>query len=123
MKIKKTKKMGLGVFATQDYRVGDIIEECHSIIVNSADRAVIDTTDLYNYYFSWGEDLEEAAFALGNGSLYNHSYNPNAEYIKLLDKKLIQFVAHTNIQSGEEITVNYNGDPSSDKSLWFKTLD
>lgn len=83
------------------------------------DRKIIDKTSLYNYYFSWGINLIEGAIALGYGSLYNHSYKPNAKYIKYLDKKIIKFLAHTEIKKGDEIKVNYNEDPDNLEPLWF----
>ena len=85
----------------------------------SEQRSLLDTTVLYNYYFSWGAEANEAALALGFGSLYNHSYSPNAHYVKDLDRRKIDFVAIRNISAGDEITVNYNGDPESLKPLWF----
>ena len=88
----------------------------------SEQRSSLDATVLYNYYFSWGVDGNEAALALGLGSLYNHSYSPNARYVKDFDRRKIDFVAIRNISVGEEITVNYNGDPKNLKPLWFDTV-
>ncbi len=115
--------MGKGVFATVSYSVGDIIEICPIVILDVGDRKMIDLTNLYNYYFSWGEQLDQAAIALGYGSLYNHSYKPNALYIKVLDKDVIQIVAFQPIKPGDEIKVNYNRDPKSTDALWFSVID
>jgi SET domain-containing protein len=123
MRIKKTKNAGLGVFATRDYQKGDTVEECRIIEISPKDRKIIDKTDLYNYYFSWGKNLDKAAIALGNVSLYNHSYKPNAKYIKDFDNNKLLFLAHTDIQNGDEIRVNYNEDPSSLIPLWFSVVD
>ncbi len=113
----------MGVFATRDYQKGDTVEECRIIEISPKDRKIIDKTDLYNYYFSWGKNLDKAAIALGNGSLYNHSYKPNAKYIKDFDNNKLLFLAHTDIQNGDEIRVNYNEDPSSLIPLWFSVVD
>lgn len=118
MGVKDVKNIGLGVFATQDYQAGDIIENCHIIILSELDKNIIDKTYLYNYYYDW--DNNRAVIALGNGSLYNHSYTPNAKYIKLFDKNLISFVAIKDIDTDEEIRTNYNGDPKCMEPLWFK---
>ena len=112
-------KFGRGVFATRDYSNGEIIEVCPVIVLDEADTKIIDKTILYNYYFSWGADIDKAAIALGNGSLYNHSYHPNAKYIKKFDKDEVHFVAIKTILNGEEIFVNYNHDPKSNAPLWF----
>jgi SET domain-containing protein len=118
--VKDTQEKGRGVFATEEIRAGDLIESTEIIVVPSEQRNSLDTTVLYNYYFSWGTDGTEAALALGLGSLYNHSYAPNAHYVKDLEGRKIDFIAIQNIAAGEEITVNYNGDPKSLKPLWFK---
>ena len=123
MQIKATTGMGNGVFATKSYESGDTIEICPIIILDTSHRKIIDKTKLYNYYFSWGKTSDEAAIALGYGSLYNHSYKANAHYIKVLDQDTIRIIALQSIKSGEEIKVNYNGDPASTKDLWFSVID
>ena len=120
MEIRETRN-GRGVIATKNYRVGELIEESHVIVLNKSDTKKIDDTVLYDYYYSWGEKGDLAAIALGNGSLYNHSYKPNAKYVKRLDAKRINFIAIKPIQKGDEFLVNYNGDPYSKVPLWFNT--
>jgi SET domain-containing protein len=70
---------------------------------------------LGNYVFVWEDN--KFAVALGYGSLYNHSYEPNAKYIRKKDKILFQAIK--DIKSGEEITINYNGNPKSQDKVWF----
>ena len=119
MKIQESTLGGRGVFATQDYISGETIEVCPVIKLTQADRKTIDTTALYDYYYAWGDNSDEAAIALGFGSLYNHSYNPNAKYFKKLEDDTLHIIALRNIHSSEEILVNYNGDPSDSTPLWF----
>ena len=119
MKVKATK-FGRGIFSTRRYSAGDAIETCQLIILDKNDRLKIDDTKLYDYYFSWGSSDDQAAIALGNGSLYNHSYRPNAKYIKKYDLNEIHFIAIQNINVGDEILVNYNGDPADKSPLWFE---
>lgn len=52
--------------------------------------------------------------------MYNHSYNPSAQYIKDFKNNLIRFVAIKDIEEGEEIFVNYNGDPLNQEKVWFE---
>ena len=120
--VQSTPDKGRGVFATEKIRSGDLIESTEVIVVPSEQRSLLDATVLYNYYFSWGAEANEAALALGLGSLYNHSYSPNAHYVKDRAGAKIDFVAIRDIAAGEEITVNYNGDPKSLKPLWFKVV-
>lgn len=107
---------GRGVFSKIAYTPGDIIEICPVIRVPSKEQAHLDATILYNYYFSWQGDN---AISLGFGSLYNHSYSPNAQYIKHFDADELHFICIEPIPTGTEITVNYNGDPSKQDRVWF----
>ena len=55
----------------------------------------------------------------GFGSLYNHEIHPNANFILDLENETIDIVAIKNITAGEEITLNYNGEPGDETILWF----
>jgi hypothetical protein len=55
-------------------------------------------SDLLNYYFLWGEELRKVAIALGFGSMYNYSYEPNATYKKRFGEKQIDFIAIKDIK-------------------------
>jgi uncharacterized protein len=74
------------------------------------------------YVFDWGlqEGHEYVALALGFGSLYNHSYQPNAIY-QMQAPDIIEFIAHQTIEPGEEITINYNGYPDDEEPVGFLT--
>lgn len=113
-------KYGRGVFATTQYKQDDVIEVCPVIVLSKDERSKIDDTKLFDYYFSWGTRDDQAAIALGFGSLYNHSYTPNAKYVKKFDSNEVHFVALKIIKIGEEILVNYNGNPKSIEPLWFE---
>mgnify|MGYP002138170985 CR=1 FL=1 len=78
--VQKSSLHSIGVFAQESIRAWETIEICPIIILNSQDTKIIDQTHLYNYYFSWEDQW--SALALGYGSLYNHSYLPNARYQK-----------------------------------------
>ena len=107
----------LGVFAQSEIKQWETIEICPIILLNQEDTETIDQTHLYNYYFSW--EYQWSALALGYGSLYNHSYSPNARYQKDFANQTIHFLAIQDINRGEEITVNYNGDPLDQEKVWF----
>ncbi|HRH24824.1 MAG TPA: SET domain-containing protein [Candidatus Paceibacterota bacterium] len=117
IKVAKSKIHGRGVFTTKTILPGENIETCEIIIFDKKDIKMIDKTIFYNYYFSWGKT--SGAIALGNGSLYNHSYNPNAKYVKNIGKKNISFLSLKKIKKGEEVTVNYNGKATSKEKVWF----
>ena len=109
---------GVGVFCIDNILKDEIIEICQLIILNEKDTQIIDNTFLYNYYFSW--EKNGSAICLGSGSLYNHSTKPNAKYIKEFNNNKIIFTAIKDIKKGEEVLVNYNGNPDSNKKVWFE---
>jgi SET domain-containing protein len=117
--ISKSKNKGRGVFTAQKISSGSIIEYCPIIRIPAKEVDKIHKTELHDYYFLWGEDDEEGAIALGYGSLYNHSYRPNAQYIYDLDENVIEIVAIKDIAAGKEVFCNYNGDPNCKDELWF----
>lgn len=104
---------GRGVFATQDIKQGDVIEQCPVIVFSKDQTDIFKDTALRNYYFWWGEESRVVAVALGYGTLYNHSYIPNARYNKFFDNQILEIVALKDITQGEEITIHYNGDPAN----------
>jgi len=118
IEVKDSDIHNRGVFCIEDISKDEIIEVCQIINLNDIDTKIIDNTFLYNYYFSWKDN--GSAICLGNGSIYNHSIKPNSEYIKDFDNSIIRFIALKDIKVGEEILVNYNGTPDSDKKVWFE---
>lgn len=110
---------GRGVFCTHDISKGSPIEFCPIIKIPKKEVDVIHNTELHDYYFVWGDNDDEAAIALGYGSLYNHSYKPNADFILDLGNQTVNFFAIKNIKAGKEITINYHGKPEADDELWF----
>lgn len=110
---------GRGVFATASIVAGEVFERAPVIVSPAAEWPALEKTVLYHYTFSWGADLEHAAIGLGYASLYNHSFAPNARYLLRLDDHLIHFVALREISAGEEITINYNGEPADRDPVWF----
>lgn len=117
--ILETGDSGRGVYTAVDIAQDSLIEVCQLIIIPVAELPLIHKTVLHDYYFLWGEDMQQAAIALGNGSLYNHALHPNANFILDIDRKTIDIVAIEDISAGSEITLNYHGDPGCDDALWF----
>ncbi len=75
---------------------------------------------LSEYVFAWGK--KTVALALGYGSLYNHSYKPNARYEDDGQQTKV-YIAIKAISAGEEVTINYNGEPRNKSPLWFDVKD
>jgi SET domain-containing protein len=110
---------GRGVFTTRLIPAESLIEMCPVIVLPPSDIEHIHATKLHDYYFIWGEDDNKCAIVLGYGSLYNHSYEPNAYYRPDFERKTLDFYAMQDIEAGEEILVNYSGDPEGHRKVWF----
>jgi uncharacterized protein len=119
--VRETEAKGRGVFAEKDFIKGDIIETAAVIVIPKEQVKLITHTVLYNYYFNWHG--ESAAIALGLASLFNHSYYPNAVYMKNFAKRVIEIIAYKDIRMGEEITVNYNGVAEDLTPVWFDAVE
>lgn len=109
---------GRGVFTDTAINKDEVIERCPVLIIPQYQLEAIDETILFDYYFSWKDEARDGAVALGYGSLYNHSYTPNAVYKRIVKERILEFMALDDIEAGGEILVNYNGDPDSAKPLW-----
>lgn len=118
--IAESPGKGRGVFTALDIEADELIELCPMIPMPGAHIAILDKTALYDYYFLWQDDCTECAIALGYGSIYNHSDEPNAEYLMHFDSDQMSIVALRYIEAGEEITVNYHGFPEGRGKLWFE---
>ncbi|GJM33299.1 MAG: SET domain-containing protein-lysine N-methyltransferase [Saprospiraceae bacterium] len=110
---------GRGVFTLQEIPKGALIEVCPVIVLSETDKSLIHKTHLHDYYFLWGKEERECVIALGFGSLYNHLYTPNAEYVIDEEQQCIDIYSIRDIKAGEEITLNYNGDPMDRTRVWF----
>ena len=99
---------GRGVVAGRMFRAGETIERPPVIVISADESPLIRDTRLAHYHFEWGPDCRQTAIALGYGSLYNHSYTPNARYEFRESEECLEFVALREISPGEEITINYN---------------
>ena len=120
--IKDVAGKGNCVFSGLDINEGDLIEVCQTILIPKQEISILHRTVLHDYYFSWGEDMKEAAIALGFGSIYNHAVESNADFILDFEHNTIDIVAIDDIKAGEEITLNYHGEKGDDTPLWFSIL-
>jgi SET domain-containing protein len=117
----RVPKAGRGIFASKSLKKDEIIELC-PIVLLKGEGIKLRKSELYNYYFLWDKQ-PDAAIALGFGSIYNHSYNPNATYKKHLKDEIVEFIAIKKIKKDEEITINYNyGDPDNKGTLWIRKI-
>ena len=135
----RPSKYGRGVFAVRRIRAGELFDTAPMVrsLWPSDDTPAMNETMLSDYVYAWIHSSREAAedtpaeelampeyvaSALGFGSYYNHSFTPNAVYVRRKPEDLMDYVALRDIEAGEEILVNYNCDPSDTTPLWFPTF-
>jgi len=106
-----------GVFATRDIKKGELIHEAPVIPYPNEEHEHIEKTILADYVYEYGAN--HTALLLGYGSLFNHSYEPNATYEISFEKHTFDFYAYRDIGAGEEIFINYNGEEDNMDPLWF----
>jgi SET domain-containing protein len=121
IEVRRTENKGRGVFARSPIPAGTVFERAPVLVIPAVeiDENPYDTV-LTRYCFQWGRDT--VAVVLGFGSLYNHSYRPNA-YYRDRRSRIKEFVALRDIARGEEITINYNGSPCDASDVGFRTTD
>lgn len=115
----KKPNAGRGVFAIRNIKKGEIIEICPVIEISKDDAHRVNETKLVTYIFYLGKKKDQSIIALGYGSIYNHSYKPNAKYVREYKQRTIKFTAIGNIKKNMEITVNYNQGNRKKYPLWF----
>jgi SET domain-containing protein len=121
IEVRTIRGKGRGVFARRWIPEGEVIERVPVVVLDAEElRNSEGWSGLASYCFLW--DTGRYALALGYGSLYNHSYQPNARYDDA-GRMTKVFTALRDIAPGEEITVNYNGDPEDLSSVGFEVIE
>jgi SET domain-containing protein len=118
--IAETERKGRGMFTKKPIKAGTLIESAPVIVMTGEERKLIDQTLLYNYIFEWqpgGADM--CCMALGNIPIYNHSYASNCEYLMDYEKSEMYIQTVRDIEAGEELTINYNGNWDDRTPVWF----
>jgi hypothetical protein len=99
------------VIAIAGIASGETIEVCPILELAEGEASGL----LDDYIVSLEEGRAGVALLLGYGSLYNHSDEPNAEYIVEADDAY-SFVALRDIEAGEQITISYGEE-------WWRTRE
>ena len=92
---------GRGVFATRRFAKGEVVENCPTVEVADADV----TGRLNDYVFN-SVKAGDVLLLLGYGMLYNHSHDPNVEYLQHAPST-ITFRALRKLRPGDELTIDY----------------
>jgi len=109
IRVGKAPGKGRGVFATKDIRSGSVVEYSPVLIIPAEDDDALYDSFLGDYVFEYFDVLfSQSAIALGYISLYNHSFDNNADFELMEDG--IRIVANRKIDKGEEMCVDYGWD-------------
>lgn len=125
LKIQDSPVGSYGVFTSEDLQEIVCIEIAKAIIfprdvyhqslyITMANGFNPEDLILDQYTIGWGEN--RVCIPLGNIGMYNHSDNPNCEFIKIEDKQSVGIVTIRKVKAGEELTVSYG-------PTWFKNKD
>jgi SET domain-containing protein len=93
---------GRGVFAARAIAAGETLELCPTLEVGEDDASGL----LADYVFGSAQDDHGVVLPLGYGMLYNHSAEPNTEYVEE-EPGVIAFLATKPIAAGEECVIDY----------------
>lgn len=112
--VAKSPIHGLGVFANEDIKKGELIEATPLVftgikVLKMSKFRETGLTVLLDYLFSYlknGEVVDQV-IALGCASLYNHSNTPNANWKLNEDINVFEFYSTRDIQKDEEICTYY----------------
>jgi hypothetical protein len=99
---------GRGVYATRRFAKGEVVERCPTVQV--PDSEVSGRLGDYAYMSVKEGDV---LLVLGYGMLYNHSEDPNVEYVQE-EPSTVEYVALRTVEPGDELTIHYGDD-------WWET--
>ena len=94
-------EFGLGVFASKDIQIGEVIENGLMIPLKNVDG------NENPHLHTWSDDRTVWACSSGCLAYYNHSEDPNMKKIGDLINNTIQCIALKYIKKGEEIRSTY----------------
>ena len=120
LKVVRVPGKGRGVRAGRTIARGEIIDSAPVVVLSAHEWELVEQTVLGQFAFAWDEDKGTVAIALGQGSFLNHSYAPNVASDKDVRSRRIVFSAIREIATGEELTINYNGDLDSREPVGFE---
>ena len=100
--IKRSNIHRWGVFAKNDIKKDEIIEEFPYFLVPENEMDL--TTSIIEYSYRFRGDY---VVGMGCCGLYNHSFDPNLDYCIDKANEIMIHYAIRDISAGEELTLNY----------------
>ena len=111
--------LGRGIFAGRHFETGEVVEVAPVVLLALKTQPFPGT--IRRLVYNWSKT--HVALALGYGSLYNHSDQPNLRFSRDLKNQTIIFSATCNIETGEQLTISYDYTGSGEsprKRSWFE---
>ncbi|MHA8065705.1 SET domain-containing protein-lysine N-methyltransferase [Aquirufa sp. ROCK2-A2] len=125
--LKTSSIHGHGIFSNTEIAKGELIEEAKMLKLSYRSKIIQDSV-LVNY--AWlntacncdlcQKDGQEQYIALGFGSIYNHSKNPNTVIKIDFATETMKIYANRIIEKDEEILVNYGPKYWLIREFWKK---
>ena len=115
--IIETAEKGRGIIATKFIAKDTLLEISPVIRLTKMETDIVAKTQLDTYVFDWQEPPYDSAILLGVVFLVNHCSKPNAKFERDFVAKTMSLISISDINSMEEITINYNCD------LWFEVRE
>lgn len=113
IEIRKSTIHGWGIFAKEDIKSGEILEESPFLIVPMSPGE--SSSIFIDYRFNYPRtNWKYQAIPFGFSCLYNHSNDPNAGWETDEENELFVFYTKKDIKKDEEILVYYG-----DNSYWL----
>lgn len=95
-----------GVFALEPIKKSELLEESPYIAISFEEVGNAPSCEPYTY---WLED-DYSLIGMGYAGLYNHSSTSNVDYQVDKVSEVIRHYATTDIETGEELLLNYGKD-------------
>lgn len=109
IKIARISGKGRGLVASAAIPKGTIVESSPLVIFNKKDSVILEKTKVGSYCFAYSPT--RICIALGLGSLFNHSSEPNVEAVTYYgERDVLHFETIRDIAEGEELVINYGWD-------------
>lgn len=106
IEIRKSTIHGWGIFAKEDIKSGEILEESPFLIVPMSPGE--SSSIFIDYRFNYPRtNWKYQTIPFGFSCLYNHSNNPNARWETDEENELFVFYTKKDIKKDEEILVYY----------------
>ena len=115
VEVRSAAAKGRGVFATSAINKGELICLNHVVEIPLDQQFAVRDMILGSYVFDWpgprqtekSKKWTSCCVVLGEGSIINHSGNPNSAWCAGKKESAIIFFALRRIEAGEEITHDY----------------